>query len=384
MTAILPPATLGLLGGGQLGRFFVLAAQEMGYSVHVLDPDPDCPAGRVANHHLCAGFDDRNALCELSRSCAAITLEFENVPARSLGLLEEDCIVRPSAKAVGISQSRVAEKTFLQSIGIAQGPWRKIDRPDDLEACTPELFPGILKRSDNGYDGKGQATVGDRHQAAEILTAWKHPPSVIERRLPLQHEMSIVLARTHEGDIRLYPAVENHHANGVLDYSIVPARIAAVWQAEAEAMACRIARALDYVGVMAVEFFLSDGRLLVNELAPRPHNSGHFTLDAAFCSQFEQQVRALCGLPLGECGLSASSVMVNLLGDLWPANNHPDWSPLIHAPALKLHLYGKKYVKAGRKMGHYTALAANIDEALALAMTSRSQLGLVNEKEKVL
>lgn len=376
---ILPPATLGLLGGGQLGRFFVIAAQEMGYRVIVVDPDPDCPAARVADRHLCTAYDDPQALATLAADCAAISTEFENVPADALAELESRRPVHPSAQAVAICQNRQREKEFLRAHGVAQGPWLAVASADDLAAADPALFPAILKRAESGYDGKGQASVADRAQALAAFAAWGGAPCVLEKRLPLAGELSVVLARSAAGEVRAYPAAENLHRDGILDLSLIPARIAPEQAAAALAIAGRIAAALDYIGVLAVEFFISDDRLLVNELAPRPHNSGHFSLDAAICSQFEQQVRALCGLPLGDSQLHSAAAMVNLLGDLWhpggkPAACEPDWRGIFAHPGVKLHLYGKADPRPQRKMGHLTALAANPAAALALAEAARAAL----------
>lgn len=374
--AILPPATLGLLGGGQLGRFFALAAAEMGYRVWVLDPDPGSPAGRIAERHLCAPYDNQDALEELAAGCRAVTTEFENVPAQSLRHLSRHALVRPGAAAVAVCQDRIAEKEFLTTHGFPVGPYVSVRRAADLEAAAALPFPGIMKRARLGYDGKGQVPVGS---AAEAVAAWQalgEVDCVLEARLPLELEMSVVLARGADGTTTVYPAVENAHRDGILDMSIAPGRAPAAVAAEAARLAAGIAGALGYEGTLAVEFFLGAGRLLVNELAPRPHNSGHWTLDACPASQYEQQVRALCGLPLAPAEPWGCAVMVNLLGDLWRDGHEPAWTQLLSVPGLKLHLYGKSQPRPGRKMGHYTVVGRELPGVLEAARAARARIGI--------
>ena len=373
---IRPPATLGMLGGGQLGRYFVAAAHELGYEVWVLDPDVDSPAGRIADRHLVAGYDDTRALEQLAQGCAAVTTEFENVPADTLTELAASTIVRPAASAVAVCQDRLAEKAFLVAGGFPTGPFAPITEEGDLLAADPGLFPGVLKVARLGYDGKGQAVVADRAAAAAAFTRSGGAPSVLERQLPLEREVSVVLARSDEGDVRCFPLAENRHVRGILDTTIVPARVSTAQREEAERIATRIASELGYVGTMAVELFVSGGRVLVNELAPRPHNSGHVTLDACTPDQFEQQVRALCGLPLGDPQAHAAAVMVNLLGDLWPDGGEPDWSTLHDVPGLRLHLYGKREPRPGRKMGHFTVLGPDVAQVLDTALAARAAIGI--------
>jgi 5-(carboxyamino)imidazole ribonucleotide synthase len=374
---ILPPATLGMLGGGQLGRFFVLAAAELGYRTWVLDPDPASPAGRVAERHLVAAYDDAGALAELAEGCAAVTTEFENVPAAALERLATSVVVRPAAAAVAVCQERSAEKGFLRDHGIPCAPFAVIATEGDLDAAGPELFPGILKVARFGYDGRGQVVVHDVDQARAAFTELGGERCVLERRVPLDLELSVVLARGADGAVAPFPAAENRHVRGILDTSIVPARVEAALAVEARALAVRIATALDYVGTLGVELFVSEGRLLVNELAPRPHNSGHWTLDAARTDQFEQQVRALCGLPFGDPGAHSAAVMVNLLGDLWSdGDGEPDWAALLGVPHLRLHLYGKAAPRPGRKMGHLTVVDADPAAALDVAMAARTAVGV--------
>ncbi len=379
MAAILPPANLGLLGGGQLGRFFVQAARELGYRVWVLDPDPDSPAGHIADRHLAAAYDDRPALDALAAHCAAITTEFENVPAPSLEYLARTVCVAPAAAAVAVCQDRIAEKEFLHRYGLPHGPWAAIRSAGDLQAADSALFPGILKVARFGYDGKGQSRVNTRDEA---LAAFRHNADkacVLEALLPLDAEVSVVLARGRDGQTECFPVAENSHRNGILDVSIVPARIPAALAENARQCALQIATALDYVGTLAVEFFISRGKLFVNEMAPRPHNSGHYTLDACQTSQYAQQVRALCGLPLGEPSARSVAVMVNLLGDLWfdtGEPREPDWPVLLAIPELRLHLYGKSEARPGRKMGHFTVLGSDLPSVLATAMKARQLIGI--------
>jgi 5-(carboxyamino)imidazole ribonucleotide synthase len=372
-SAILPPAMLGMLGGGQLGRFFVIAAHEMGYKVTVLDPDKNSPAGRIADVHLCAKYDDMDALRKMADSCAAITTEFENVPAATMEFLAQTRIVRPSSVAVAIAQNRVLEKEFIAKAGLPVAPYRVIRE----EADIPEsgIYPAILKVARFGYDGKGQARVNDQTEAKLAFNALNKEVCVLEKMLSLDYEVSVILGRDAEGNVAAFPTAENSHLNGILDISIVPARAPTTLHEEAHQYAMHIAEQMDYVGVMAVEFFVSDGELLVNEIAPRPHNSGHYTIDACATSQFEQQVRILAGLPLGDARMHSYAVMVNILGDVWE-KGEPAWGKLLSHPQLKLHLYGKHEARPGRKMGHFTMLGKDVETVVALAMQSRSELGI--------
>ena len=376
---ILPPATLGMLGGGQLGRFFVAAAHEMGYRVWVLDPDAHSPAGQIAERHVRAGYDDYAALDEFAAGCAAVTTEFENVPAGTLDYLAKFIPVRPAATAVAVCQDRIAEKSFLRDNGLPHGPFAVIRSDDDIRGAAAALFPAILKVARFGYDGKGQATVASREEALLAFGHFKGEPCVLEQRLPLDYEVSVVLARDENGEIRCFPTGENRHTRSILDVSIVPAPAAGGVDDGPAAVAGRIAERLGYIGTMGVEFFVSGGRLIVNEMAPRPHNSGHYTLDACVTDQFEQQVRALCGLPLGEARAHSAAVMVNLLGDLWYVGEHyrePDWARLHAVPNLKLHLYGKHHARPGRKMGHFTVIGADAAEVQAAALAARVAIGV--------
>jgi 5-(carboxyamino)imidazole ribonucleotide synthase len=369
-----PGAWLGLLGGGQLGRMFTMAAQSMGYKIVVLDPGSDSPAGSVADDHIAADYLDPRALQELATRCAAATTEFENVPADALRFLAQHCIVSPSADSVAVAQDRIAEKSFLASAGIEVAPHRAVRGEQDLDDSVTALLPGILKRSRLGYDGKGQARVTTVDEARAAFLRLGAQPCVLERVVPLELELSVVVARGFDGSAVTWTVAENQHAHGILDVSIVPARIVDALAERARAAALRVASQLDYRGVLCVEFFvLRDGRLLANEIAPRPHNSGHYTIDASVTSQFEQQVRVLCGLPLGSTQLHCPAVMVNLLGDLW-AGGEPRWEHVLRHPGAKLHLYGKAQPRPGRKMGHYTVLADSREAALAVAMQAKSLL----------
>lgn len=376
---ILPGSTLGMLGGGQLGRMFTIAARTMGYDVLVLDPDTESPAGKLATTHICANYADHSALEQIAKTCDAVTTEFENVPASTLEALAKTCPVRPGAKAVTIAQDRIHEKNFLKDNGFSTAPFAVIQSFEDLQKSIQEIgTPAILKVSRFGYDGKGQFGINIE---SDIEKAWKTlqgEACVLEQRMPLDIEVSVVLARGIEGEVVTYPVSENIHEGGILDVSIVPARIDKAREEKVISMAKDIANALDYVGVMAVEFFISNGELLVNEIAPRPHNSGHYTLDACMTDQFEQQVRAVCGLPLGDTSLLSPVVMINMLGDIWHNGETPQWQKLLDHPNVKLHLYGKREARPGRKMGHFNVLSSNINDALALAEDLKQQLSKSN------
>ena len=373
---ILPGATLGILGGGQLGRLFVVAARTMGYAVVVLDPDRDSPAAQLADRHIHASYTDRYALERLARECVAITTEFENVPASSLEYLAGVRPVRPSGAALAITQDRIREKNFLQSNGFDTAPFVAVDQRQALwEALKQVATPTLMKLSRAGYDGKGQRWVRNLGEAQMAFDELGGKPCVLEACIAIQTEISVVIARDVEGRVVAYPPSENCHREGILDVSIVPARISPEIGERATQITIRIAELLEYCGVMAVEFFISqDGNLLINEIAPRPHNSGHYTLDACRTSQFEQQVRALCGLPLGDAGLLGPAVMVNLLGDLWCAGEAPPWDQVLRHPRAKLYLYGKREARPGRKMGHYTYLGESMEDALSQALAIQDAL----------
>jgi len=373
---ILPPAMLGMLGGGQLGRFFVVAAHEMGYKVTVLDPDANSPAGRIADVHICAAFDDKAALLKLANTCEAISTEFENVPADSLSFLAETKPVRPSAYSVAIAQHRVSEKNFLKHAGLPVAPFEVINEIEELPNDDSDIYPAILKVARFGYDGKGQARVKNQHEAQVAFVQFEREECVLEKMLKLDYEVSVVLARDVNGNVATFPTSENSHLNGILDVSIAPARGRDAISHQAQKLAILVAEKLAYTGVLGVEFFVCNGELLVNEIAPRPHNSGHYTIDACVTNQFEQQVRAMVGLPLGSSRQHSSAVMVNLLGDVWPEgeNLEPEWQLALNNPQLKMHLYGKHQARMGRKMGHFTVINVSRDEAIKQAMQARAEL----------
>ncbi len=371
---ILPGATLGMLGGGQLGRMFTLAARTMGYKVMVLDPDAASPAGQMADVHLQADYTDLAALKKLGESCAAVTTEFENVPAASLNELARHCRVAPGAEAVAIVQDRSHEKSWLAGNGFATAPFALVNSEADLAAAlTVTGTPALLKVARLGYDGKGQARVGSLDEARAAYQEFGSQPCVLEGFVRLEREVSVVLARDDAGQCALFPLAENRHDNGILDVTIVPARVSGSLAQQACDTARAVADKLGYVGVMAVEFFIAGGQLMINEIAPRPHNSGHYTLDACVTDQFEQQVRALCGLPLGDPRLLSPVAMVNILGDRWH-DGGPHWDTLLAHTNIKLHLYGKQAARPGRKMGHFNVLDTDVESALQLAERMRNAL----------
>jgi 5-(carboxyamino)imidazole ribonucleotide synthase len=363
-----PGSVIGVLGGGQLGRMLSLEASKLGYRVHVFEPDAGCPAGQVSDVEVNASYSDGEALRRFAQEVDVVTYEFENIPIAALEAVADLAPVRPRGEALHISQNREREKAFLAAHGIACAPFWIIDSATALAAALRELDgPGVLKTASFGYDGKGQLRVSGGDDAAATWARFGGQRAVLEGWVDFTHELSIVCARGLDGEVSLFPAAENRHAHHILDFSIVPARIPETALEDARAVARRIAETLDVVGLITTEFFLTrDGRILVNELAPRPHNSGHFSLDACVTSQFEQQVRAVCGLPLGSTELLLPVVMLNLLGDLWKSGE-PDWSAVLGDPDVKLHLYGKREVRPGRKMGHLCVLADSVDDALARA-----------------
>jgi 5-(carboxyamino)imidazole ribonucleotide synthase len=355
---------------------FCFAAHALGYRVCVLDPDADSPAGRVADHHLQADYQDAPALAWIVEHCQAATTEFENVPAAVLEALARHMPVRPGAQAVAIAQDRIAEKTFLRESGVDTAWFAAIHTEADCDAVPEALFPGILKSARLGYDGKGQVHVSDRAQLREAFASLNRCACVLEQLLPLAGECSVVLARDSRGAMRCFDVFENHHDAGILATTIMPARLPGVMGLKAQAMAQTIAAKLEYVGVLCVEFFvLADGRLVANEMAPRPHNSGHLTIEACATSQFEQQVRAVAGLPLGTAAATRPAVMLNVLGDAWQAGE-PDWSGVLSQPHTHLHLYSKASARIGRKMGHITITGASLGEALSRARHCAQILGL--------
>ena len=382
MKTVLPGATLGVMGGGQLGRMFVQAAQRLGYFTAVLDADPTSPAGGVAQYHIATGYLDEQGLAQLMQRCQAITTEFENVPAGALVTLGAHRRVSPTADSVATCQDRASEKACFKRCGVPCAPFALIDDDARLAAVPDALLPGILKTARLGYDGKGQQRVADRSELATAWGALGRVPCVLEQLLPLALELSVVVARGADGQTVQLPVQQNLHQGGILAVTQVPAPDAsASLQLQAQAAATRLAEALDYVGVLCVEFFvLADGSLVANEMAPRPHNSGHWSIDGSDCSQFDLQVRTLTGLPLPLPRQHSPAVMLNLLGDLWfqqgPAEKAPDWAGVLALPGVHLHLYGKANARPGRKMGHLTVTAADAASARATALQAAALLGL--------
>lgn len=381
-TALLPPASLGVLGGGQLGRMLVHAAQRMGYETVVLDPSSNSPAGQAAQRQIVAAYDDAAALQQLQQACSAITTEFENVPAATLEQLAAHVPVSPPAAAVAKAQNRLHEKQHFDSCHVPCAPYRAINSAADVQQLPPDLFPAIIKTARMGYDGKGQATV---HHVQEALQAWQQlgsVPCVAEKRLALALECSVIVARSANGDVVHFAPQRNVHHNGILasTYAFddaVPTHLA---QELVQATA-RIAKGLNYVGVLCVEYFiLQDGSWVVNEMAPRPHNSGHYTVDACTQSQFDLQVRTAMGLPLTQPRHHSAAVMLNILGDIWlnadGQQQTPAWNKVLALPGVHLHLYGKKDVKPARKMGHITVTASTAADAQAAAQKAADILGL--------
>lgn len=381
------PVTLGVLGGGQLGRMFVHAAQTLGFRTAVLDPDPDSPAGRVSHLHLQAAFTDEAALAALAQACDAVTTEFENVPAQALRVLAQHRPVAPSAQAVAVCQHRALEKAHFTACGVPCVPHARLETAADLAALQgapgEDLFPAILKTSTLGYDGKGQLRVAHQNALAQAWADLRKVPCLLEKRVALAAELSVVVARDAAGQVVHLPVQQNLHRNGILAVTVVPApKVPEAIAVQAVQRAGAVARSLGYVGVLCVEFFLlEDGTLLANEMAPRPHNSGHHSIDACDVSQFDLQVRAMAGLPLVMPRQHSPAVMLNLLGDLWFAQGAhapetPPWSAVLALPGAHLHLYGKTEPRRGRKMGHLTVTAARAADARGVALQAAALLGL--------
>ena len=375
------PATLGVMGGGQLGRMFVQAAQAMGYFTAVLDPDPTSPAGLVAHYHIEADYLGEPGLAQLMQRSSAITTEFENVPASALYTLGAHRPVAPSAESVAVCQDRGVEKKHFIDSGVPCAPFALIDSDVQLAAVPASLLPGILKTTRLGYDGKGQVRVADRAALAAAWGALQRVPCVLEQRLSLAHEISVIVARGADGTCVHLPVQQNLHRDGILAVTQVPAPdVAPALQQQAIAAATQLAQAMHYIGVLCVEFFvLDDGSLVANEMAPRPHNSGHYSVDACDVSQFELQVRCLAGLPLAAPRLHSPAVMLNLLGDLWldgeGRERVPRWAEVLALPGVHLHLYGKASARRGRKMGHLTVTAADAASARTAALQAAALLG---------
>ena len=376
------PATLGVMGGGQLGRMFVQAAQSMGYFTAVLDPDPTSPAGLVAHYHIEADYLGEPGLAQLMQRSSAITTEFENVPATALYTLGAHRPVAPSAESVAVCQDRGVEKQHFIDSGVPCAPFARIESAEQLAAVPATLLPGILKTSRLGYDGKGQRRVSDRGELAAAWDALGQAPCVLEQRLALAYELSVIVARGATGDCVHLPVQQNLHREGILAVTQAPAPdVAPALQQQAIAAAIQLASAMQYIGVLCVEFFvLADGSLVANEMAPRPHNSGHYSVDACDVSQFALQVRCLAGLPLVVPRLHSPAVMLNLLGELWfddeGRDRGPRWAEVLALPGAHLHLYGKASARPGRKMGHLTVTGADAAGARRVALQAAALLGI--------
>ncbi len=372
---ILPGSAIGVLGSGQLGRMFAIAARRMGYRVHTLSPDADTPTGQVADLEVNAPYEDLDAIRKFASAVSVVTFEFENVPAETADAAARCAPVRPGGHVLHIAQHRLREKTFLAGAGLPLTRFRKVADQSELASAADEIcLPAILKSAGFGYDGKGQYRI---YSPANFDAAWQavgEQEAVLEAFVDFEREISVVAARSINGDFVHFGTVENQHVNGILDISIAPARVAPLIANEAVEIARAVLEKLEVVGVLCVEFFVcKNGRLLINEIAPRPHNSGHFTFDANVTSQFEQQLRAVCALPFGAVTQLTPAAMANLLGDLW-ADGEPDWAAAAAVSNAKLHLYGKLEPRPGRKMGHLTALASSVEQALADAKAARAAL----------
>ena len=358
-----PDSVLGMLGGGQLGRMFSLAAADMGYRVCVFDPNEMSPAGEVSYRHIQADYDDRGALEEFGKTCSVITTEFENIPADTLKYLQNYSQLCPNPNAVNIAQNRIREKTFVNDLGIPTSPFIEVNSLDDLQRTDHLNWPCIIKTAQFGYDGKGQQVVEDVDAARQVFKQLGETACILEEKISLQCEISVVLGRNQNGEVCYFPVAENQHKNGILHISTVPAGVSRELQTFACEIAHRIAEALDYIGIFTVEYFVDqNNQLLVNEIAPRVHNSGHYTMDACNISQFEQQVRMICGWTPADTTHHSAVAMVNILGDAWREGVLPA-AKLFEDVNVKLHLYGKRDAKPGRKMGHFNVLGENAKAA---------------------
>ena len=372
---ILPGATLGVLGSGQLGRMFAIAARRLGYRVHVLSPDDDTPTGQVADQEVRADYLDLDQVARFAQGVSVVTFEFENVPAETTRICEQFAPVRPAGSVLFTSQNRRREKTYLRDAGLPVTPFVAVENVDELKSALLQLgIPAVLKTADWGYDGKGQVVIRSLDEAAAAWEKLAVPAAILEAFIDFASELSVVAARGLSGEFVSYGPIGNSHSRHILDISVCPARVPADIAKEAIEISRAVLERMNVVGVLCVEFFLTrDGRLLINETAPRPHNSGHLTIDGHVSCQFEQQVRAICGLPLGSSEQRTPCAMANLLGDLWEPGE-PDWAAVLGSPSVKLHLYGKRAARIGRKMGHLTALAASVDEAEQLAIAARNAM----------
>ena len=373
-SVIYPGAVIGVMGSGQLGRMLAIAARRLGYRVHTYSSESDTPTGQVADLEVVGAYEDELAVRAFARGLDVLTFEFENIPVASIDWASQECAVRPSGNALHICQQRVREKTFLRDAGLPIAGFRSVSDEFELRSAVAELgVPSVLKTAAFGYDGKGQAKITADSDLASVWQSFKQL-SVLEAWVPFERELSVIVARGMDGSMQVFPLCENVHANHILDVTLVPARVPEQVMRDARCIAETVAEAIDFVGVLTVELFLlPNGRLVVNELAPRTHNSGHFSFDACETSQFEQQLRAVCGLPLGSTRLLRPVAMANLLGDVW-ACGEPNWASALSLPEVKLHLYGKSEPRAGRKMGHLVAFGDTVEEAAKLVREARSRL----------
>ncbi len=370
-----PGAAIGVLGSGQLGRMFAIAARKMGYRVHTYSPDDDTPTGQVADLEVNGAYEDLDRVREFASNVQVVTFEFENVPAATTAAAAERTLVRPRGEVLHISQHRLREKTFLQQSGFPVAPFRTVRSVAELTAALTELgCPAVLKTAGWGYDGKGQAKITDLSQADAAWKTLNTAEGVLEGFVQFEREVSVVAARGADGEFVHYGLIDNRHQNHILDVSVAPAEVPDAVARQAVELTRNVLEKLDVVGVLCVEFFLThDQQLIINELAPRPHNSGHLTFDANVTSQFEQQLRAICGLPLGSTELLRPAAMANLLGDLWFPHT-PNWARALSIPDVKLNLYGKLAARPGRKMGHLTAMAATQQAAIEKVLRARELL----------
>lgn len=377
---LLPGATIGVMGGGQLGRMFAFAARRMGYKVHIFSPERDSPAAQVADEATAASYNDETAVREFARKIDVLTFEFENIPGQTIDWAAHDQIVRPKGDVLLIAQNRLREKEFLAGAGFPVARFEKVTDLSSLTSAVERIgVPAILKGSAFGYDGKGQQRIESNSNLEQIWTQRGDATCVLERVIDFEKEISVIVARAPNDSTAIFPVSENVHRNHILDLTIAPARLAEAVAKAAHTLACEVAISLQLVGLLAVEMFVTrNGELIINELAPRPHNSGHWTIEGCVTSQFEQHLRAVCALPLGGTGLLCPTAMVNLLGDLWQ-KGEPNWGAALTEPNLHLHLYGKHEPRPGRKMGHLTAVGENVDQAATSALRARQLLGCPNE-----
>ena len=372
---ILPGSTIGVLGGGQLGRMFAMAARRLGYRVHTLAPEDDTPTGQIADVEINASYDDIDAVTRFARNVDVVTFEFENVSAAAAAAAEAHAIVRPSGRALQVAQHRLREKTFVANLGVPVTPFAAVRNDDELAAAIKTIgTPAVLKTSSFGYDGKGQAAIHKPDQAAAAWQSLGRQEAILEAFVDLEREISVIAARGVDGSWSAFAPFENVHRHHILDVTVSPAAVSPAMASQAVEATRAVMDALEYVGLLCIEFFVTRaGQLLVNEMAPRPHNSGHLTFDGCRTSQFEQQVRAVCGWPLGATDLFQPAAMANLLGDVWQSGE-PDWQAALHDDAVKLHLYGKSAPRPGRKMGHLTVLASTVADARDRVIKARERL----------